>query len=46
MINDDDFAEYKQSGDVLFDSCQPAGTKFGRYFSVRQLTAADAGADC
>ncbi len=46
IINDDDFAEYKQSGDCLFDSCQPVDGKLGRYFAVRQLTAADAGVDC
>ena len=46
LINDEDYAEYKQSGDVLFDSCQPVNGKLGRYFAVRQLTAADAGAEC
>lgn len=40
MINDDDFAEYKQSGDVLFDATQPVDGKLGRYFSVRQLPVA------
>lgn len=40
MINDEDFAEYKQSGDCLFDATQPVTGKLGRYFSVRQLTAA------
>ena len=38
MINDEDFAEYKQSGNALFDALQPVDGKFGRYFSVRQLT--------
>lgn len=37
MINDDDFAEYKQSGDCLFDALQPVDGKLGRYFAVRQL---------
>ena len=46
MINDEDFAEYKQSGDCLFDSCQPVDGKLGRYFAVRQLTAAAAGVEC
>lgn len=46
VINDDDFAAYEQSGDCLFDFCQPANGKLGRYFSVRQLTPADAGTEC
>ena len=40
MINDDDFATYQQSGDCLFDATQPADSKNGRYFSVKQLVAA------
>ena len=40
MINDDDFAEYKQSANVLFDATQPVAGKFGRYFAVQQLVAA------
>ena len=46
IINDDDFAQYKQSGDCLFDACQPADGKLGRYFAIRQLTPADAGVEC
>jgi hypothetical protein len=40
VINNDGFAEYKQSGDCLFDAAQPATGKLGRYFSVQQLTLA------
>lgn len=40
IINDEDFAEYKQSGDCLFDSTRPVGDKLGRYFSIRQLPLA------
>lgn len=39
MINNDGFAEYKQSGTCLFDAAQPVNGKLGRYFSVRQLVA-------
>jgi hypothetical protein len=39
IINNDGFAEYKQSGTCLFDAAQPVGGKLGRYFSVRQLVA-------
>jgi hypothetical protein len=38
IINDDNFAEYKQSGTGLFDGLRSATDKFGRYFSVRQLS--------
>ena len=41
MINDEDFAEYNQSGNALFDSCQPVNGKLGRYFSIRQLEQSD-----
>ena len=41
MINDEDFAEYEQSGNALFDRCQPVNGKLGRYFSVRQLAQSD-----
>lgn len=40
VINDDNFAEYKQSGTCLFDSLQPVNGKLGRFFSIRQLQAA------
>ncbi len=40
VINDDNFAEYKQSGTCLFDAAQPVSGKLGRFFSVRQLQAA------
>jgi hypothetical protein len=39
VINDDNFAEYKQSGTCLFDAAQPVAGKLGRFFSVRQLQA-------
>ncbi len=39
MINNDGFAEYKQSGSCLFDAAQPVTSKMGRYFSVQQLVA-------
>jgi hypothetical protein len=37
LIGNDKFAEFKQSGDCLFDATQPVDGKLGRYFSVRQL---------
>lgn len=40
IINNDGFAEYKQSADVLFDALQPVDGAMGRYFAVRQLQAA------
>jgi hypothetical protein len=40
VISSDKFAEFKQSGDCLFDAAQPVSGKLGRYFSVRQLVAA------
>lgn len=36
LINDD-FAEYKVSGNALFDSCQPVGKS--QYFDIKQLKA-------
>ena len=42
-IQNDDFAQYKQSGKVLYDSCQPAGKS--KYFDVKQL-AYDAATAC
>jgi hypothetical protein len=39
VINNDGFAEYKQSGTCLFDATQSATGKLGRYFSVQQLVA-------
>lgn len=40
IINNDNFAEYKQSGTCLFDATQPINGKLGRFFSVRQLQTA------
>jgi hypothetical protein len=37
LIINDKFAEFKQSGDCLFDAAQPVNGKLGRYFAVRQL---------
>lgn len=37
LISSDKFAEFNQSGDVLFDAQQPVDGKLGRFFSVRQL---------
>lgn len=39
IINNEGFAEYKQSGSCLFDATQPVTSKLGRYFSVQQLVA-------
>lgn len=40
LINDDNFAEYKQTGTCLYDSLQPITSTLGRFFSIRQLRAA------
>jgi hypothetical protein len=40
LIGNDKFAEFKQSGDCLFDAAQPVNGKWGRYFVTRQLVQA------
>jgi hypothetical protein len=40
LIGNDKFAEFKQTGDCLFDATQPVNGRLGRYFSIRQLFVA------